>query len=88
MQGQLQLSDPFFAEAAPCVAHLGTKDYQELRTAEAKALVISPSSEMVCLFGSGFGLPAHTEVQFFPDQELLGAEERQCAARGTDFTQY
>lgn len=53
---------------------------KELRTAEAEALVISPFSEIVCLFCPVFRLPAHPEVQFFPDQEFLGAEKRQHAA--------
>lgn len=26
-----------------------------------------------------------THQEFFPEQELLGAEKRQCGARGTDF---
>lgn len=66
----------------------GISRAKELRTAEAEALVIGPSSEMVCLFCSVFHLPAHTEAQFFPDQEFLGAEKRQCAARWTGLAEY
>lgn len=66
----------------------GISRAKELRTAEAEALVIGPSSEIMCLFCSVFHLPAHTEAQFFPDQEFLGAEKRQCAARWTGLAEY
>lgn len=57
-----------YLQKQPCVWLIwaqGITRAMELRAAEAQALVISPSSEMVCLFCSVFGLPAHTEVHFF-----------------------